>query len=272
MKKHFERTLKERSTFDWDYKHCKITNDKKSDLEDLPQKEGIRDRWFRGYRDSNIHFAPLLKFFKSRVGQHWDDVYSEIKASFKDDQLIKIAKNCIEFNVEEREDGDIYYSQNGRWGFDKPLRSKNRYTVLFVHPKTGILSVAPKEEKRKRKTEITLITFPKNPLLQYRLIKKWGNPLDAKKREDKHIWYALFLAKKPDPVKRIVAESTVIKGARVITGYKEEFFLPCKDVYCNDLSPSTSLRLYGSSDLYCYDMQTLNTKELEIVRRTTGNK
>lgn len=273
MKKHFERSMKERSNHhDWSYQHCRPTNDKNFDLEDLPNKEGIRDCWLRGYRGSNIHFAPLLKFLESRVGKHWNDVYSEIKASFKDEQLIKFAKNCVEFNVEEREDGEIYYSQNGRWRSDRPLRSSFRQKHLLLDAQTGVLSVAPKETKRKRESEITLITFPSNPLLQYRLITKYGNPLNAKKREDKRIWYALFLAKKPEMVKRVYPQSVFVNNCWVVVGYKEELVLPCKDIYCNDLSPTTSFRLYGSENLYCCGMQTLNTKELEIVRRTIGNK
>lgn len=49
-----------------------------SDL--LPSNEGMRAPHVRHYggKELNENLAPLLRFLNSRVGQPWDDVYSEI--------------------------------------------------------------------------------------------------------------------------------------------------------------------------------------------------
>jgi hypothetical protein len=49
-----------------------------SRFEDLPDHEGIRHS-HRGWGRSPVdHLAPLWRFFNSRVGKKWNDVYSEV--------------------------------------------------------------------------------------------------------------------------------------------------------------------------------------------------
>ena len=47
------------------------------DPESAPRREPMS--LGRGFKTQSEYFAPLLRFLRSRVGEHWDSVYSEIR-------------------------------------------------------------------------------------------------------------------------------------------------------------------------------------------------
>lgn len=71
---------------DWDVKKFKRGND--LDLfSDLPFHQSIRGKYSRRY--SNYDLTPLYKFIESKIGQNWNNIFSEIvkkvKPKFKKD-------------------------------------------------------------------------------------------------------------------------------------------------------------------------------------------
>lgn len=71
---------------DWDIKKFQRGND--LDLfSDLPFHQSIRGKYSRRY--SNYDLTPLYKFIESKIGQNWNNIFSEIvkkvKPKFKED-------------------------------------------------------------------------------------------------------------------------------------------------------------------------------------------
>ena len=49
------------------------------DWEDnVPAKQGMRKPYFRGRKQFSDFLNPLEGFFRSKLGESWDDVYSEM--------------------------------------------------------------------------------------------------------------------------------------------------------------------------------------------------
>ena len=107
----------------------------------MVSKEGMRAPHVRNYggKELNENLAPLRRFIRSRVGQLWDDVYSEIS------QHLSVT-NAVQQHVRDHlEDfvcvrtsmvnGEVWIS--GRWGQVKPVRDS--WMEFYVDPCTGIL-------------------------------------------------------------------------------------------------------------------------------------
>lgn len=50
-------------------------NKKSATYENLPQRESMKGKQYRG-----VDYSPLFHFLLSKIGQPWDDVYSEAKS------------------------------------------------------------------------------------------------------------------------------------------------------------------------------------------------
>ena len=95
--------------------------------------------WFA--KEFSDRLGPLKKFLRSRVGQHWDKVYSELSQSLDRRSLtglhiwqhvwMEVERDCI-----LGFDRKIY--PNPKYGRHFPVRG------LYIHPKTRILSWAKK--------------------------------------------------------------------------------------------------------------------------------
>lgn len=94
------------------------------------------------YRDGKA----FQRFLESRVGQHWDDVYSEICKLFDTRSSIGDEfRRMIKWNVELEcyiEDGVVYEGRN--WH----RRTHREPTGLYVHPITGILGDGSRNKKK----------------------------------------------------------------------------------------------------------------------------
>lgn len=115
-------------------------------LEELPFREGIcrdRTRWF------DDHLGPLKRFLSSRVGRHWDDVWSEICAQLDRRgllqehvfvhllQMVEVRVDVVDGAVVDRVGRPI---QPGRWR-----------TSYYVDPETGRLARAPLHNRPRRR-------------------------------------------------------------------------------------------------------------------------
>jgi hypothetical protein len=126
-------------------------NDKdfKEHLEDYPTKEGMKAR-----TGNNLNFSPLKRFLKARVGQLWDNVYSELCDRIPKD--IREKRHPEEWYVATKviikEDGSVW-EPNHSGVFDHCISKDGIYherwgSSYFVHPVTGILHRL--EDQRKR--------------------------------------------------------------------------------------------------------------------------
>lgn len=271
-----------RTSGGWD--GCKPQDHWREDYEHAPKSEKIRQKWLKGYRSKQFSdfLAPLEGFFRKSVGRNWDDVYSELRANLSpsrtmDMHIMQHVRGMVELDV-EKIDG-VIYPKACIYGQRRPLESR-RGNSYYVDPDTKILCAAPRYKTKVKPREISVIYFPDNPWLQYRLIPhyKW---VRHQKVVNSYSWYALFLQKKPEPVKRMVPEYEAYTPGkpRVVIGFREVWQREYKDVFTH-VQPydsvsyrtkeniSESARLYGDPELYCYQMKQLNTKELDVVRDT----
>ena len=125
-------------------------------LDDLPKKQGYRRPYVENWGDAKEFsdlLGPLHRFLISKVGEKWDDVYSEIRQTLNPNSTpqIHIMNHVFQFvEIDTRMDdkGEIYVL--GRYG------GHSRHSIsdgqLYVHPKTGILCRTP-EKSRKQTPE-----------------------------------------------------------------------------------------------------------------------
>jgi len=139
-------------------RHCKKFNQTDEDGEYLHSPQGMRKvhRLTVKYEDhgyTGTDFSVLHRFLRSRVGQPWDKVYSEICAeadlrSFPGHHL----REWLEYEVEQ----NCTLDDNGEVRDHRGHRIQNSYSEEFyVHPKTGILEY---DGRRKRKPQTTTQT------------------------------------------------------------------------------------------------------------------
>ena len=124
----------------------------------MVSKEGMRAPHVRhwGGKELNENLAPLRRFIRSRVGQLWNDVYSEIS------QHLSVT-NAVQQHVRDHlEDfvcvrtsmvnGEVWC--NGRWGRHRPLNEV--WTEFYVDPRDGVLRINQQRvtwDQRYRKAE-----------------------------------------------------------------------------------------------------------------------
>lgn len=108
--------------------------------DDAPSFESMKSRW-KSRKTLNENLSPLKRFLRSRVGQRWDDVFSEICAGIKLDSAVQKhvrdhVFDYVETNV-SMVDG-VPHDTRGRelW-----------FEVVYVHPDTGILCATPPRKR-----------------------------------------------------------------------------------------------------------------------------
>lgn len=123
------------------------------DLDNLPKKQGYRRPYIENWGDSKEFsdlLGPLHRYLISKVGEPWNDVYSEIRATLNPDSTVQIhimshVDQFVETDTYMGDDGEVYC--HGRYA---------RYRIwdgaLYVHPETGILCRTP-EKSRKMSAE-----------------------------------------------------------------------------------------------------------------------
>ena len=231
------------------------------DLEGGPTSVSMRGLYM-DRKAFNDHVRPLERFLRGCVGRPWDKVYEEIRArvspsSTMEMHLLEHVGFAVEVSVEMV--GKIPYRVADR----NPLYSSGRYRRLYVHPRTGILCLAPMEKKAEKEKEVTLIVDPRNPRLQYRKIRKIAGK--GKGAEWVEYWIALTLV--PRPVPKVREKLTMDRTASYYSLGEIE-----RDAFFkNDLgwvSTSDSKFYYGDANLYCASIRPVTSAELKMIRKT----
>lgn len=140
--------------------------------------EKIRPSWWRANRkELNENLEPLWRFLKSREGQPWDKVYSEIRKNLDPKSAVQMhvvqhLKGMVSLNTFLGEDGKVYETPHYRSRSEGYVCLENptiyRYR-FYVHPVTHLFCVSPLEAKKIRKKK-PQTKFQLGPLRQYRLI------------------------------------------------------------------------------------------------------
>jgi hypothetical protein len=98
----------------------------------------------------NDNLEPMIRFLKSKVGKHWDKVYSELSQKMNKSSMLGKHLNDHLFDFVKTkvfiEDGKVY-AHLRYWG-QQELVSRERYPRFYVHPKSGVLMKAKNMKKQ----------------------------------------------------------------------------------------------------------------------------
>ena len=120
------------------------------DLELAPAKEGYGHRY--GDKHLNENLQPLVRFLRSRAGARWDVVRSEISKNISCDSAVqKHVLDHLKDFVKEDVRVDRRVVLYLRWSGWTPLESRGQCWRFYVHPKTGILRIAPLAKRRPKR-------------------------------------------------------------------------------------------------------------------------
>jgi len=146
---------------------------------------------------SSQHFGPLRRFLRSKVGQHWDEVYSEMcqrlgRNTIARQYVISDVWTYVERHVEII--NGSFYSKPKR-GYAIPLDGS--YCLCFyVHPETGILctveNIPRKQTQTQQETDVVIID-------RYHQYQKLND-----------IWYLITFEDFPPPPTNYVQD--ILKG------------------------------------------------------------
>jgi len=150
------------------------------DYYDEPANRGkIKPFWFHANRkELNENLEPLWRFLHSRVGQCWDDVYSEIRESLSPKNAVQMrVVQHLKIRVVEAtylgEDGRVYKCpQYNSCRYNcKPdcLEEPTGYQRFYVHPVTREFCESPRKSRKEKKTK-EKDRFKLTDLRQYRLL------------------------------------------------------------------------------------------------------
>ncbi|MEH2056528.1 MAG: hypothetical protein V7K97_10315 [Nostoc sp.] len=143
------------------------------------------------------HLGPLRRFLHSKVGQPWNDVYSQLcqrldPSTMAGRHVIDHVWGYVERHVEIIDGG--FYTKPYR-GYRSQLDTNHR-DRFYIHPETGILCAAEKvPQKQKPKQEQTDIVIIDN-YHQYQKLNE--------------IWYLITFEDFPPPPTHYVTD--VVKG------------------------------------------------------------
>ncbi len=153
-----------------------------NDEEQIGGRKGMKSH-LRGHikrykKTLNENLNPLYRFLDSRLGQPWNDVYSEILSQLNLNNPVEyhVYQHLIEFRMVEIDThiddaGRVCSSKYGQWVLSEPTS----YPEYYVHPTTGLLCKSPRKKKwswgSQSKQEHSRRRLHKtNPLIQYWLV------------------------------------------------------------------------------------------------------
>lgn len=151
---------------------------------------------FRNKKELNENLKPLRRFLRSKVGQPWDDVYSEImqNLNMNNPSQHHVWRHLIEF-------GEVHtktYMENGQVMIadsdPRPAGSYSWRDEFYVHPITRTLEFAPQQPRYRpaqiqRRSDEYRYVDSENPLVQWHKIKG--------------IWYEITLREPNDEEKKL---------------------------------------------------------------------
>jgi len=122
----------------------------------------------RKTRHLSDNLAPLYRWLRSKVGQPWDDVYSQLcqqldTKSTIGQHVLEHLWQTVERHVEIR-NNQIYAKHKPNY----PLTSGQTHPKFYVHPETGIFCIAPRKQKSETQPQDDVVIV--NRYQQYRRI------------------------------------------------------------------------------------------------------
>jgi hypothetical protein len=123
----------------------KKNKDREYTRESMHKREGVN--WYERRRGWVVNWNAIKQFFQSRVGQKWDNVWSEFchehdSRTLAGKESRDYALSLVEVEPEITEKGKVLL----RWRW-------YRHDSLYVHPLTGVLSrAAPRKHVHKTKS------------------------------------------------------------------------------------------------------------------------
>lgn len=172
------------------------------------------------------HLGPLRRFLRSKVGQPWDDVYSELcqrldTSTMAGQHVLGHVWDFVERYVEII-DGKVCRKNYQRYRFWLYESNRDRF---YIHPETGILCAVkkvPRKQKRKQQEKDVVII---DNYHQYRKIND--------------IWYLITFADFPPGTDHV---QDVLKGL----------------IHCSALA-------YGDHRIYAASKKQCNKKEIRLI-------
>lgn len=148
MRKDMYKVVVERERYGSDLGYHFARSTRKNDLSDeAPLREGIKRPHVKMSKSLNENLSPLRRFLRSRVGQPWDKVYSEISEHIR-------ASNPVQQHVRDHLDGYVHFNvvmKNGRWeeAIGRWFRGL-RQGDLFVDPHGVLRAIKHTKTKQQR--------------------------------------------------------------------------------------------------------------------------
>lgn len=160
--------------------------------------EGMRVPHVRNYggKQLNENLAPLLRFLTSRIGQKWDDVYSEISKNLRPTNVVQQhvrdhVKQFVKTNIVIDAAG-VMWINDGR-----PMRLDQSYGYFWVDPRDGLLKASPYSKTyRQRKREYQQEREEKTASIS----RSFANGVEL--RKENGIWYSVSIEEVPVKVTR----------------------------------------------------------------------
>jgi len=206
------------------------------DYDEQPKKakgfESLHDGCGKSFTDV---LSPLYRYLHSNLGRPWDKINSEMCASLDKRKvtgrhIFEHLKYMVELECYVRDDGKVCYSR-----YRHPFYGSHEDQVVrgyYVHPCTGLLCHAPRENKRQR-TRRGMIPEPVTHL-------RLENNMAYQKHED--IWYK-------------------VKLVRMVVGYKD----PVTMVY--DIFRKRKVQLNWGENWVAVEKKQCSRRELAEVKR-----
>ncbi|MBY0358507.1 MAG: hypothetical protein K2W82_10945 [Candidatus Obscuribacterales bacterium] len=280
MKKDMAKVLKNRSYYRYADTHPKqqrIDGMDIDEMDQLPKRERMGQRWgswrYGNERDRRIKVRVIERFLLSRVGQKWDDVWSEIcrhnsqPYSFIQYQLRDMIKpgEPNRYGMGPFVEGDVAVIDGKPWnkthGYELKLgRNEINSSVVWVHPETGVLMKVP-EKKRERYNHEDKRTFKQVTVGEnHRYVCVKG------------VWYLVELA--PIPVRENhqdeksvpAVHDVVLHCNTVITIAKKDDKLHCFGSQVLDSGSRACWRAWGGF-LYAVSKRQVGKAEIKVIRR-----
>jgi len=191
----------------------------------------------RGTKHLNENLRPLFRFLRSRLGQPWDAVRSEICALLDTGNAVQMhVRDHVKQMVEENTvliDGSPHHAAGSRFGGERPI-TVGRLDGLYVCPRTGTLRMATVPRRRRP------------PSKEHPDVRRLDDAHEVRRIEG--VWYLITLAPVPAPGSERARCRDVVLGALL-----------------GEIDEARLHRTYGRRDRYGAVKKQLGSQEVRVL-------
>ena len=229
----------------------------------LISHEGMLVPYVKGYnnKELNENLAPLLRFLGSRVGQPWDQVWSEISENIR-------ASNPVQQHVRDHVMGYVvtqtWSNEQGElWGHVRgPVLLNSSYVRFYVHPVSGILCANSQYLSWKKNYKIRKQETERERASRERV----GNDGTQLRKKD-GIWYAVEIRDIPPVSYEQVTPKVGQPYKRQMGGTAYDVILDATvSITHNQVWNLTTREFVYGPATYCASKRQLNHTELKKYR------